>query len=413
MTAPAQDEAPVPLVILVLRGLDQLAAGSFVDLLALRQKLLEELVRKAVRVPVSPEGESLSGSPGEAVILAGTGSIVVPIALLRPEYQQTNDECWVIANAPVYATTLGSTPGHLLQIDLDPACRKGAGVLVGVIDSGNESKHATADSAVVHTCAEITKRAKVNILVPAADFHVGAGTAPVGGWYHGSRVGARIAGAKNGVAPDATLVVAAALTDVGKTDSRPEGTVAQVVAALHWLVSTPFRGPQALLGCDVINASLSMDPKTPGDTADIGHAISLAGAGHTLIVCASGTYASTSSGRFGPLAAHPSVLTVGGLTNALPWETSNLYDGSLRKPEMCAPGPASSYATPLVTGACALLLQQEPALRASAAGLKARVIHDFSYLPVTDMPACLNRGRLSMKGACDDRPERGRTAPVA
>jgi hypothetical protein len=397
--APADDEAPEPLAILVLRGLDRLAAGSFVNVLALRQQRLEELVVRAVRVPVSAEGAPPAGG-GDAVILPGTGSVIVPITQLRREYRQTNDDCWVIANGPVYASALGHWPGHLQQIDLDPACRKGAGVLVGVVDSGNEQGHATADAAVVHTFAKITKWPRVKVLAHAVDFHVGPGTAPLGGWYHGSRVGARIVGVNNGVVPDAALVVAAALTEVGTTESRPEGTIAQVVAALDWLVTEPFRGPDAVLGCDVINASLSMDPTTPDETNGIRQAIALAGAGNTLIVCASGTYASTASGMFGPLAADPSVMTVGGLDPTVSWAPVNLYDAGLQKPELCAPGPSSSYATPLVTGACALLLQQDPTLRAGAAALKARVIHDFSYLPVTNMPATLTRGRLSMKGAC-------------
>lgn len=409
-----------PLATVVLRGVGAMHAPSRKLLLALRQQALEALAARIIeprRTPVlagaardgssekagatasawSPDrGATAVIEDQEPIILSATGSIVVPVNRLRPEFRVTNDECWVIVGAKARGGR-PEPPEGLPEIGLSSQCRQGSGVLVGMIDSGFDPNLPESDGAGVDYFGVAVPGRDIEVRANPLDFHYRHGN---GTWHHGTRVGARIAGQAEGVAPKATLAVAAALTDIDE-DGRPACDVSQVNVALQWLVTNEFRGGDRV-GCDVINASLSVETRSDEDRRGLRFAFSLAGANQVLIVCAVPATENYYRGHIGPLAANPSTLAVGALDLQGRFAGNNTYSIKRQKPEVCAPGSSTSFATPLVTGACALLLEADPALRENAQLLKQRLLDTFTRTPVPDIDPLLKRGYLWLDDICGD-----------
>jgi hypothetical protein len=414
----------------VVRGLDTIVAVSFVELLNLRRSRLErfrdtillplvgdrdadldldsefELQRAAAPQAVLELDEPLEvedvvdvEEDSEVTLLPLTGSIITPLSRLKPEFRRDTDQCWVLLDIPVESKE-PVLPEHLIAIGLNPACRKGADQLVGVIDSGVDESE--ADKLTVRHFGVALSSGKVKVSSTPKDCHWREFPKdPAGGWFHGSQVCSRIAGEYEGVAPASQLAVAAALTGVG-ADTRPTGTLHQFLAALSWLATSPFRMEPAPLGCDVINASLSIGAEKQRDRDALAYTLKLVAANNILIVCAVGADENPAGVPLGPLAADPATLAVGALDEQLRFSSVNLYDTTTGKPEICAPGPTTSLATPLVTGAAALLLARQPGLRASAAKLKESLIKDFAATAVKEAPADLATGRLMLTGICPE-----------
>lgn len=258
---------------------------------------------------------------------------------------------------------------------------RGAGVTVGVLDSGVDASHPDL-AGKVRKWAEFDERGRS---VP--------GSTPIDTKGHGTHVCGTIAGGNAsgqwiGVAPEASLAVARVLPD-------GTGTPAQIHAGIMWAVEQ---------GVDVLSMSLS----APLFDAETGAFTSLAPgvfteafrtclrAGIPVVAAMGNRGDQTGATTGGDILAfgigatdHHDVVAgfSGGLSEVL--RTSTVVPAEqlpiiLTKPDICAPGVAitSSYlngtwkalngtsmATPHVAGAIALLLSAVPSIRGSHAGV--------------------------------------------
>jgi subtilisin family serine protease len=259
---------------------------------------------------------------------------------------------------------------HLQHINISAAREQGLrgdGVLVGVLDTGIDPDHPELRGRLRGTDAYAEFDTEGRRL-PATAHDPGT---------HGTHVCGLIAGETVGVAPAAELAVASVLTV--ETPTGFAGSLVQIATGLNWLLTTSFRGEDEDPGVDILNASLGTSPYRDF----LYSALSAARLGQaTLMLAAIGN-----SGRLG-IDHHLSpgnydvTIGVGAIDDAdviapfSDWGTVPQHKG-LPKPDLCAPGvrvwssvPGGHYAsmngtsmaTPIVTGACALLLQKNPTL---------------------------------------------------
>jgi subtilisin family serine protease len=216
---------------------------------------------------------------------------------------------------------------------------KGAGIKVGVIDTGCDLNHPALRQAIV-----------------ASEDFSGKGTADDGAG-HGTHVagiiGARpVNGGTVGVAPECQLYIAKALGDDGS------GDMDDIVEAIHWLIE---------MQVDIINVSLGSDGGTPMLKA----ACELAAAKGIMMICAAGNDGVEAIDDVDYPGRYESCIAVGAVDRKL-----NLAAYTSVGPEVdiLAPGsqvystyPKSSYAllsgtsmaTPFVSGVAALALAKE------------------------------------------------------
>ncbi len=242
----------------------------------------------------------------------------------------------------------------------------GAGVLVGILDTGIDPDHPELDAARIDF-AEFSVQGEL------------ISTRPRDAQSHGTGVAGLIAGRTMGVAPAARIAMAAVLTT--EVDGKMRGDLPQVLAGLNWLLSYDFRGPDAPPGVDIINASLTLPPDDDGQLyAILKRACQING---VLMCAAVGNNGLNGPGHVGSPASYDVVLGVGATSEGgevawfSDWGASG-DDGSTvtQKPDLCAPGVniplctpdqqitaggrGTSLAAPLVCGVGALLLEQSP-----------------------------------------------------
>ena len=236
----------------------------------------------------------------------------------------------------------------------------GRGMLLGVVDTGVDAGHPELDGRVAHYMQ----------FNPDASFASGL-RRDFGD--HGTHVCGTIAGRNCGVAPDAKLAVAAALTRKN-ANGKMCGTIAQVFAATNWLLQTDFTsGP--MLAINLSLASERYDDYLYGPISDarlIRRILCIAAIGNS----------GRPEGFHGSPANYDTVLGIGAVDrfdNAArfsDWGQVSQHPG-ITKPDMAAPGvqvfssvpgglyaakSGTSMATPCVTGACALLAQDNRSL---------------------------------------------------
>jgi subtilisin family serine protease len=257
----------------------------------------------------------------------------------------------------------------------------GAGILAGVLDTGIDATHPEFAGKLVHF-AEFDPQGKPIAGAPPRD----AGS-------HGTHVSGLIAGANVGLAPAASLAVAAVLT-VLNAQGRLTGMLAQILAGLNWLLVQPFRGEENP-GVDILNASLGGLGYNNYLYSALTSARLVPG---TLMVAAIGNNALALGlppplvGRHGSPGNYDIVMGVGAHDAAddiapfSDWGPVPAHPG-VNKPDLAAPGArvyssvpggyqamsGTSMASPVVCGTGALLLQKDPTLNGDAPRLFNRL----------------------------------------
>ncbi|MBT9555837.1 MAG: S8 family serine peptidase [Myxococcales bacterium] len=225
---------------------------------------------------------------------------------------------------------------------------RGAGALVGVIDSGIDSRHREFNGWVP-TFAVCSSRGAV----------VSSRTVDYTG--HGTAVTSIVAGRHIGVAPECDLAVAAV------TGVPGGGDLESFLVAMEWLRGLA-RG-DGRTGADVILASLWFD--LDGNDADANERLGAILTSGGLLVAA--------AGNGGPVtwpAAFSGAVAVGPLDgNSIASNASRGHVGGRERPDLWAPGVAvsaafgyrgylpmtgSSFAAPFVAGAAALVMAANP-----------------------------------------------------
>jgi subtilisin family serine protease len=255
---------------------------------------------------------------------------------------------------------------HLSQIGALPSTGVGAGVLVGVLDTGIDATHAEFAGKTVHF-AEFNR---AGLIVNRIARDTGD---------HGTHVCGIVAGKTRGVAPAADLAVAAVLTGPGGS-----GGLIQIVNGFNWLVTTTFR--PGVPGVDLVNASLG----APGFSAFLQPAVRTAWTLGIPLIAAAGNSGRSGPGKHGSPGNYPEALGVGATDS-----TDRVADfsdwgvvGSLPAgpaypvPDISAPGvlvnsakpgggfhdkSGTSMATPVISGVAARRIQKNPALRRNPA----------------------------------------------
>ncbi|AKT39181.1 S8 family peptidase [Chondromyces crocatus] len=288
---------------------------------------------------------------------------------------------------------------------------KGAGVTVGVLDSGIQASHPEFEGKTVHFGA-FDEEGNLTSVVPK-DFG-----------QHGTHVAGVIGGRRAGVAPEATLAVAAVLTARGK------GHLAQVLGGLNWLLTTAFGGEEDEVGCDVLNAALEIPGYAAVFYAPLAAAVRCPG---MLTVAAVGNFGTRSAGRLASPGNYDVVVGVGATDRADRVAAFSQHGtveqhGGRAKPDLCAPGveiwssvpygqytpqSGTSMASPLVAGTAALLVQQEPALRRNVPALTEALLANVVPLPEQGPRAgygrlCLREGARRVRSREAGEAERGR-----
>lgn len=259
----------------------------------------------------------------------------------------------------------------------------GKGVAIGILDTGIDASHPEFKGTSI-AFAEILSDGRRRVGRPR-DF----GT-------HGTQVAALCAGRSSGVAPEAALAVAAVLTQKG-ADGRMVGYRTQILQGLDWLTmgfNLPFQ-------VDVVNASLgSLDDERPAYRE-----AALASRDEGVLVVASiGNGGGAGFGRHTTPGDLDCVVSVGAVDGAgrvadfSAWGFCHDGTGSNVecKPDVMAPGVAirsavpgggyvvrdgTSLACPLVSGACALLIEHDGGMRGEPGRILERLLDTVADLP--------------------------------
>jgi subtilisin family serine protease len=318
--------------------------------------------------------------------------------------------------APVSSKTLPQDPEgdppanvwHLSSVNVAVAREKnpplsGAGVLIGVLDTGIDSAHQEFAGKQITKSAQYFREFDTNgdpVQGTAHDSH-----------DHGTHVCGIIAGKNVGVAPGAELAVAAVLTLM--TEKGPLGSFAQILSGLNWLLESDFRGDSQNLGVDVINASLG----APGYTDYWYQALANARlVGGTTMCAAIGNSGALGANQHGSPGNYDTTIGVGAIDSSndvatfSDWGTVQQH-GGIAKPDFCAPGvdvissvPGMCYAAksgtsmsaPVATGAVALLLQKTPALFSNALTLTNALLACVTPLGAGSPSPRGGKGRLDL-----------------
>jgi len=306
--------------------------------------------------------------------------------------------------SPVFTTT--TVPPdfwHLARIGV-PQAREagldGSGIVVGMIDSGVDPSH--------------PELAGKDVLFRSFDER-GAGHDEAAHDFgtHGTHIAGLIVGAHAGVAPGATLVVAAVLAK----RSGDAGHLAQAAAGLEWLLTADFG---LRVGVDIINASFDLLPGY--HDALYPPLLEARARTGTLLIGAIGNHGRLGAGSCASPGNYDITIGVGATTRYDEVASLSAWgrvpeDRGAAKPDLCAPGmgiwsavpgPGAQYqaldgtsmASPLVAGAAALLLQRTPSLRGSAGALAAALLS--STRPLADT-ARAGRGILDLSRALSPR----------
>jgi subtilisin family serine protease len=323
------------------------------------------------------------------IVLEGVGALIMPEEMVDRAVLEGAMGATVIENffipleepVPVAGAAVAGTLAkdwHLKDINVAAAAAQGfqgKGMLAGVLDTGIDAQgHPEfAGKTIYFAEFDATGRMISNQIRDAGS--------------HGTHVCGIIAGKTAGVAPQADLAVAAVLTIAGPRGLG--GYFAQILGGMNWLITYPFTGDPSDPGVDVMNASLGGVGYNAYYYPTLANARLATG---TVLVAAIGN-GGPAMNQHGSPGNYDIVVGVGAIdpnrdvANFSDWGVVAQH-GGLRKPDLCAPGApvwsslpgrrygpmsGTSMASPVVTGALALLLQKTPAFSLNATGLVNRL----------------------------------------
>lgn len=339
-------------------------------------------------------------------VLEGLGVLLIEEDTFDEEALRSRMDAVVLDNvkiasvAPVAASDAGKPDfWNLEKINVSSMRSQGLdgkGITVGVLDSGIYATHQEFEGKQI-IFAQFDQHGQ-RVDAPAKDFG-----------KHGTHVSGLIAGKNAGVAPEAALIVAAVLTVNGGT----AGYLAQILAGLNWLLTEDFSGDPETPGVHLVNASLEAGR---GYKDFLYNALTNAlVAPGTLMIGAVGNSGSAGVNSCSSPGNYDIVLGVGAtdiddnIASFSSWGTIPEAN-NVAKPDMCAPGkgvwsavPGSgnhyqqmdgtSMASPMVAGAAALMMQQDPTLVHNPVVLRDEIIKRTT--PLEDV-ARGGRGRLQL-----------------
>lgn len=321
--------------------------------------------------------------------LEAVGAVVVDdldesqIATLIDDGIDVVENFEVPLETPVVSTAAAatSTNWHLDDINIAAARAKGLtgqGVRIGILDTGIDVTH-----------PEFASRSVAFMEFDSRGFKISG--APRDAGDHGTHVSGLAAGGTCGVAPDADLSVAAVLTYTNAA-GRKVGYFAQILAGANWLLQSNFGTGGAVDEVAVINASLG----GPGYRPYLYSVLRLAQVvPATQMICSIGNSgpamnSDSSPGNYDNSLGVGAYDVAGTIANFSSWGTVAAH-GGLAKPDLAAPGvdvrsakpggghqlmSGTSMASPIVTGAAALLLQKTPSLRTNPATLRSLILQN-------------------------------------
>lgn len=362
--------APMPREWIVLGRLSTLAAPTREGLLAARRAALADFVGRYL-----PDGEVGL----DIILLEGLGSLLVSAQLLaglRARLPIKGEPVFILEDSRAVSTHDPSTSTSEASAQLRALGHRrnhtnGKGVLIGVVDSGFAPETDEADGLTLHAFATISEQGLIRTDQRPHDRYHRHPSPTLR--YHGTKVCARIAGRSDGVAPAASVIMMAALTEA---DEGAPGSGAKIATALHWLLAQPF-GSTERKRCDIINASLTVRSQSDKDDEGLDEALDMAAGLGTLIVAAVGNIKGVSGGPVLRPAGNQHVCAVGAVSQEVgDWKWSpNNFNSGIHKPNVCAPAPSTSMAAPIVSGAAAILMQRnQSALSDRARDIKATII---------------------------------------
>lgn len=319
-----------------------------------------------------------------------------PLRIEKPQFRMTS----AVSDLNRARLTWGVSKVGVGQVQAAFPQWNGAGVRVGVLDTGISANHPDLEGK----------------LLQFKNFSPARETDPEDGFNHGTHVagtiaGGSISGEQIGVAPGAGLVVARIFSSNG------ESTTAQILQAMQW-VADPDEDPDTNDFAQVVNASWgSGNPYTTRNPEDVPFCQAIrtwADLGIIPVVSAGNT--GPAAGSINIPGACPDSFTVGAteINDRSPIFSSvgpaQWKDFTLEKPDVVAPGmdiksasanwggyfemSGTSMATPHVTGAFAILLQAFP--DASPEELKAAMIGGAKDLGAGGYDPDFGNGRIDV-----------------
>lgn len=282
----------------------------------------------------------------------------------------------------------------------------GKGVTIGILDTGIDADHPEFSGKAIEYIA-FDRNGEPRRNRTPRDFG-----------SHGTHVAGICAGRTVGLAPNASLSVAAVLTEYD-AHGRIGGYFAQILRGLDWLSRT--NGPDGQ-GVAVINASLGFPELKERDSLALYSSINRYRTIGGLLVAAVGNDGLNGSGRHSFPAKFDHVIAVGAVNrdNCVAefsdWGPARNHVGESKdhyKPDLVAPGvginssvPGGGYmlmsgtsmATPAVSAAVAMLIEQEPSLRNQPDRLRERLLEltvELDPLAHIDMRQ-YGKGRLDL-----------------
>ena len=378
-------KAPIPIAQMrkglrrsLFKSLDITDGGHF--------EMLSSRYRGDTR-PTIGEGHAGGRIVTRGLMLEELGAVIMPslsdteIEALEGEGAVVLDNDVVTIDEPQAGQPSGTADPHwhLFDVNVNAARAKGlkgAGTLIGVLDTGIDDTHSEFAGKTVYYQAFETDGSKSSQKA-ARDY----GT-------HGTHVSALCAGATVGVAPLAHLAVAAVLTQKN-AKGQLCGYRAQILAGINWLAQGTDGLPRSV---DIINASLG------SSDSDAYYYIPLSG--HRLVgllmIAAIGNKGTAGIGNHCSPGKYDCVIGVGaadekGAVAAFSaWGPTYVQPGTSQdhKPDLLAPGvhvrsalPKGKYgfmngtsmACPIVSGAAALMIEQDRSLRANPTMLASKI----------------------------------------